>query len=553
MGRNRTLLALCVGANLACTGVVDTGGPEGMGAAPPVPSGGGNGGTGGAAGVDPGSKLMHRLNTAEYNNTVSDVLGSALAPANELWAREADQGFDNIASAMHVDDKQFQRYFEAAGLIADDVFANPTLKANVVTCGAPDDAACVQSIVEAVGLRLWRRPLSAEDVATHAKIYAAARQLGEDHDLAIKAVLQALLSSAQFLYRIEIDPDPSSLTPHPLGAYELASRASYFLWNSAPDAELLQAAADGTILDDAAFDAIFERMFTDPKADRFARSFVGQWLGVRHVPKHGVKAEVFPTWSPELASAMAEEVYQYFGEFLWGERSYLDFLKADVNYVDENLAAFYGITVPGPGLHRVEETSDQRFGFLGMGAFLAMSSYEYRTAPTLRGRWILINLLCTPPKDPPGEVPELDPDPNSPDAAEQNVRERLEQHRLDPSCAGCHASLDPYGLALENFDAIGGYRTAYKNGAPIDARTKTDDGLEFEGLQGLVDVMSEKTELTSCVTQRLFTYGLGRGVVATDQPYLDAVRQQWLAGTPTLKSLVRHLMLADTFRMRRAQ
>jgi hypothetical protein len=410
----------------------------------------------------------------------------------------------------------------------------------------------VQSIIEQVGLRLWRRPLSAEDTATYAKIYAAGRALGEDHELSLKMVLRSLLSSAQFLHRIELDADPTSLVPHPVGAYELASRASYFLWSSAPDPELLQAAQDGTIMDAAAFDAIFERMFADPKAGRFARNFVGQWLGVRDVPDHGVKTEFFPAWTPELATAMAEEVYQYFGEFVWGGRSYLDFLKADVNYVDANLAAFYGIASPSPTMTRVEDTTDQRFGFLGMGAFLSMSSYEYRTAPTLRGRWILINLLCTPPKDPPGGVPELDEVPASPDASEQNVRARLEQHRVDPTCAGCHASLDPYGLALENFDAIGAYRTTYKNGTAIDASTVTDTGEAFTGLQGLVDVVSAKDEFSSCVAQKLFTYSLGRGIEATDQPYIDAVRQQWLSGTPTLKDLIKNLMLADTFRMRRA-
>jgi hypothetical protein len=250
---------------------------------------------------------------------------------------------------------------------------------------------------------------------------------------------------------------------------------------------------------------------------------------------------------------MSEEVYQYFREFVFGNRSYLEFLKADVNYVDANLAALYGIASPGPTMTRVEDTSDQRFGFFGMGAFLALSSYEYRTAPTLRGRWILINLLCTPPDDPPPNVPELDSDPNSPDAAEQNVRKRLEEHRVNPLCANCHAALDPYGLALENFDAIGTYRTNYKNGTPVDASTETVEGEAFVGLQGLAEVVSAKDEFTSCVTQKLFTYSLGRGVEATDQPYLDDVRQRWLGGTPTIKDLVRNLMLADTFRTRRAQ
>lgn len=546
------LSALCLSAMLACTGMVASEDAEGG------PAGNGTGATGSGGpgqtltGEDPGTKTMHRLNSVEYNYTVADVLGTTLAPADSLWANEEDHGFDNIAKALRVDDKQFQRYFDAATAIADDVFANPTAKANIVTCATADDAACVQGVIGAVGLRLWRRPMAAEEIATYEKVYAAARLLGEDHDSSLKAVLRALLSSAEFIYRIEYDADPASTTPHPVSSYELASRASYFLWNSAPDAELLAAAADESILDAEAYATVIDRMLADPKSDRFTRNFVGQWLGARQVDKHGVKTELFPEWSPALATAMAEEVYAYFNEFAKGDRPWLDFLKADINYIDANLAGLYGMAPPASGIARVEDTSDQRFGFLGMGAFLALSSYEYRTAPTLRGRWILINLLCTHPKDPPPNVPTLDADPSSPDASEQNVRERLEQHRVDPVCASCHAALDPYGIALENFDAIGKYRDTYKNGSPIDASTTTVEGDTFVGLQGLADVVTAKDEFKSCVTEKLFTYSLGRNVEETDRPYLDAIRQEWLAGSGTLKDLTRRLMLADTFRFRRA-
>jgi hypothetical protein len=544
------LSALCLSAALACTGVVtEKGAEEGPGS-----GSGGPGSTPGQTlkGEDPGSKTMHRLNSAEYNNTVADVLGSTLAPADSLWSNEEDHGFDNIAKALRVDDKQFQRYFDAAGLIADDLFANAALKANVVTCATADDAACVQGVIGATGLRLFRRPLTADEVGTYEKVYQAARTLGEDHDNSLKAVLRSLLSSAEFIFRLEYDADPTSLTPHSVSSYELASRASYFLWNSAPDAELLAQAADDSILDVATFGATIDRMLADPRSDRFPRSFVGQWLGARKVAQHGVKTDIFPEWSPELASAMAEEVYQYFNEFAKGDRSWLDFLKADINYVDANLAALYGIAAPAPTMTRVEDTSDNRFGFFGTGAFLALTSYEYRTAPTLRGRWILINLLCTHPADPPPGIMPLDADPGNPDASEQNVRERLEQHRADPVCASCHAALDPYGIALENFDAIGKYRETYKNGTLIDASTITAEGVSYTGLQGLADYVGSQPLFKSCVAEKLFTYSLGRAVEETDKPYLAAVESEWLAGNPSIKDLTRRLMLADTFRFRRA-
>jgi hypothetical protein len=555
------LAALCLGATLACTGVV-TDDDEGPGAngGPNAGSGAGSGAgssTGGAGtipgqtlqGEDPGSKTMHRLNTTEYNYTVADTLGTTLAPATDLWLDEEDYGFDNIAKAKQMNDQQYQRYFDAASAVAEDVFANPTLKAGIVTC-ATEDSACVQSVISAVGLRLWRRPMAAEEITTFENVYNAAKLLGETHDNSLKATLRALLSSSEFLYRIETDPDPASLTPHAVGPYELASRASYFLWNSAPDQALLTAAADGSILDSTAFGAIVDSMYMDMKSDRFTNSFVGQWLGANKVANHGVKEEVYPTWSPALASSLAQEVYYYFNEFAKGDHPWNTFLTADINYIDANNAALYGMAAPA-GVTRVTDTTDKRFGFLGMGAFLALSSYEYRTAPTLRGRWILINLLCIHPADPPPGVPPLDANPDDPNAAESNVRLRLEQHRTDPVCASCHSALDPYGIALENFDAIGTYRDAYKDGTLVDASTNLE-GTDFVGLQGLADFVTNKAEFKSCVAEKLFTYGLGRAVEETDKPYLTNVVTEWQAGTGTIKDLVRRLMLADTFRFRRA-
>jgi hypothetical protein len=248
---------------------------------------------------------------------------------------------------------------------------------------------------------------------------------------------------------------------------------------------------------------------------------------------------------------MAEEIYRYFDEFLRNDRSYLEFLSADVNYVNADLARVYELAAPGQGTARVEATNDQRAGFLGLGGFLALSSYEYRTAPTLRGRWILINLLCSPPPDPPPGVPALDAPSAS--ASEQNVRERLEEHRRNPDCATCHNSMDPFGLALENFDAIGKYRATYKNGAPIDVATSLPDGTTFAGLRGAAEVVAARPKFTKCVAEKLFTYALGRGPGKADQPYLDAIDADFRSQTPTLRRLIKSVVLADTFRKRRGQ
>ncbi len=574
--------AVCLSALVACTGMVSStdgtaAGPAdpngGVAAAPGTtnpdgtvnpPAGGLPGGVGSAGGgavgsgggaaslqpIDPGSSLIHRLNTPEYNNTVADVLGTTQQPADGLWAAEETAGFNNQAAVQLVDSKQYQRYYDAAGVVAADVFANAALKAKLVTCATADSAACVDGIINATGLKLFRRPATADEVTTYHKVYADARTLGLTHEASLQQVLTALLASAQFLYRMEFDAAPASTTVHDLTGYELASRLSYFLWQSAPDDGMMKLAADNSLTATATLTAQIDRASADPKFERFTKSFIGQWLGVRKVGAHAVTGTVFPDWTPALGDAMANEVYAFFDDFAKGDLPWTDFVKTDVNYVNADLAKLYGLPAPASGTARVVNTADNRFGFLGMGAFLALSSYEYRTAPTLRGRWILLNMLCTPPAEPPPGIPKLDAAADG-SAAQQNVRARLEAHRANPVCASCHATLDPYGLALENFDAIGKFRSAYPNGSAIDASTVTLDGTKFTGLSGLADQVAKQPSLLSCVEKQLFTYSLGRAPTDTDQPYLSQVQTAWTANTPSLPRLIKGLVLADTFRKRR--
>ncbi len=569
--------AVCLSALVACTGIVNgtdnnpgVTNPDGSVTHPDgtvthpdgsvtkpdgtvVPPGGG-GGAGGppvdlGPGIDPGSSLLHRMNTPEYNNTLGDVLGTTQQPADGLWAAEETAGFNNQAAVQLVDDKQYQRYFDAANLVATDVFASAALKAKIVTCATTDDATCVNGIINTIGLKLFRRPLTADETTVYHKVYTDARALGLLHEPSLQNVLVSLLSSSQFIYRMEFDAAPTSTAVHDLTGYELASRLSYFLWQSAPDDALMKVAADNTLTKTEVLTAQIDRAAADAKFERFTKSFIGQWLGVRKVGAHAVTATVFPDWTPALGDAMANEVYSFFDEFAKGNLPWTDFVKADVNYVNADLAKLYGLPTPANGTQRVTNTTDNRFGFLGMGAFLALSSYEYRTAPTLRGRWILLNMLCTPPQEPPPGIPKLDAMADA-DASQQNVRQRLEMHRANPVCASCHATLDPYGLALENFDAIGKYRAAYPNGSAIDASTVTLDGTKFTGLSGLADQVAKQPSLLTCVQSQLFTYAQGRAPTGTDQPYLANVQKAWTADVPSLPRLIKGLVLADTFRKR---
>jgi len=539
--------ALCSFA-LACTGIIETGdGRPGSG------TDDGNPATGGGSGLtkDPGRKEMHRLNSAEYNATVTDVLGTALQPADSSWRGGEIDGWDNIATVLGVDNAQYERYYGAAEQLAEDVFASPARKSRFVTCTTADDAACVQGVIASAGLRIFRRPLTTEEVATYQKVYAAGRSVGDDHDASLELVLQSLLSSAEFLYRIEFDPDPTSLEPHPVDPYELASRLSYFLWSSAPDDVLLAAAADKSISKDATLSAAVDRMLLDGKAQRLIDNFAGQWLGGRKVATHAVDAGVYPDWTPDLAAAAAQELYQYFGEFLLKDRPWTEFLTADFNFVQGPLAEFYGVTPPAAGMERMEITTDQRFGFLGLSGFLAMSSITTRTSPTLRGKWLLVNMLCVRPEPPPGKVPELED--GTPNLEDLSIREKLEQHRENPACAGCHAIIDPYGLALEEYDGIGRYRTAYPDGTPIDPSTTLADGVTLSGLSGVANNIGQNAAFSSCVAEKLLTYGLGRLAADTDKPYLAELSSQWTGETPTLRKIIRSLVLTDPFRLRRGE
>jgi hypothetical protein len=338
-----------------------------------------------------------------------------------------------------------------------------------------------------------------------------------------------------------------------LTSYDLASRLSYFLWASMPDATLFNAAADNSLLDAATLDAEVDRLLADPKGQRFVQSFSGQWLGIRKIATHTVVPSVYPDWNPALGSSMMTEAYSYFGDILGQDRPWSDLLRADFNYVDTALANLYNVAAPaGPGFVRVENVADERFGFLGLSAFLTLTSYEHRTSPTLRARWILNDLLCTPPPPPPPDVPEFDGTDSPEDVANGNIRTRLEQHRADPVCAACHAVFDPFGLALENFDGIGRYRTQYPNGDAVDASGVFPDGTQFDGLSGMVEVALARPGFNQCVVEKTFVYGLGRLLRPTqDDAFVANIKDHWQASpVPSLKNLIKTVIASEPFRYR---
>ena len=519
--------------------------------------------------VDPGRVEVHRLNTNEYNATVADILGTKLQPATPNWRGGELGGFDNMASVLGVDADQYRRYLDAAEAITNEVWANEAARAKILTCATQDDRACVESILSTSGTRIFRRPLTNKELAIYSNVYNDARSLGDDHSASVRLMIQALLSSAEFLYRIELDQNPSSTAKHPLAPYELASRLSYFLWGSAPDDHLLTAAATDTLSNREGLDRVVDYMLADGKSQRFVTNFAGQWLGIRHVGSHPAAADVYPDWTPAVADAASQEMYLYFNEFLRSERTWLDFMTADINYVTPELAKLYGMTAPAGAVAggdpvRVEGVADGRRGFAGLIGFLAMSSPDRRSSPTLRGKWLLMNMMCTTPPDPPADIPILE---KKGDASVLNVREALEEHRTNPGCAACHALFDPFGLALEQYDGIGMFRTTYPNGSPIDATTELQvsgaypSGLRFAGIEGVgglpgvADAVTQNPEFATCISQKMLAFSLGRSLTETDFPYLEVVNKEWLEGgaVPTIPRLIHGLVGTETFRYRRGE
>jgi hypothetical protein len=507
--------------------------------------------------IDVNRVAIHRLNNTEYDNTVRDLLGVTQTGAQDFIADEQALGFDNIADALGMTDAQYEQYFNAADALVEQTFSDATLRARIVTCApkSAGDPACTRSIIAAFGKRAFRRPLVAAEIDRLTALAGEATALGEDFQGSIKHVVKALLSSVDFLYRVELDSDPSSAAAHPLGAYELASRLSYLLWSTMPDDALFALADSGSLLGVDVLAAQFDRMLSDARAQQLVSSFAGQWLGLRDLKSHQVEPTAFPNWDDGLRDAMIREGSQYFSQFLQGGRSMSEFFTADVNFVDAKLAKLYGFTGTSfDPAKPISNTSDSRRGFMGLSSFLTVASFSYRTAPTLRGKWVLENLLCQTIPPPPPNVPKLD-DSAADSAATQalNVRVRLAAHRANPQCASCHVILDPIGLGLENFDAIGQYRTKYENGDAIDASGMLPDGSTFDGLQELSKILADDPRLADCASQKLLTYALSRPLVDSDEPYLQGLREQWRSGDMSMRTLLSNIVRSEPFRYRRGE
>ena len=427
----------------------------------------------------------------------------------------------------------------------------------IFTCrpeaGAAAERACAEEILSAVAQRAFRRPVDSNDLGVLLPFYEAGRREG-GFERGIEQALARLLVSPSFLFRMELDPvDAASGRAYPVEDSALASRLSFFLWSSLPDEELLDLADRGELSDPDVLERQVRRMLADPRADALADNFAGQWLYLRNVPAARPDFRRFPNVDDNLRHAFRRETELLFQSIVREDRSVLDLLAADYTFVNERLARHYDIPyVYGDRFRRVG-TADHpmRGGLLGQGSMLTVQSLSTRTSPVKRGIWILENILGTTPPDPPPDVPELEASAN--DGRELTMREAMERHRANPTCAACHRLMDPLGLALENFDAVGRWREADASGEPLDVSGELPDGTPFTGVAELKQALLANPEpFLRTLTEKLLTYALGRGLEYTDAPAVRRIVRDAASGEHRFSALVLGIVKSVPFRQRRS-
>jgi hypothetical protein len=408
---------------------------------------------------------------------------------------------------------------------------------------------CARRILTTLARRAYRRPVDGSDVAPLLAFYREGRRQGT-FETGVQLALRRLLASPTFVFRVEENP-----VALPAGAVarvsdvELASRLSFFLWSSMPDDALLDLAASNRLHQPAVFEAQVRRMLADPKADALVQNFAGQWLQIRNLQNIAPNTDEFPDFDNNLREAFRRETELFFQSVVREDRNVLDLMTADYTFVNERLARHYGLPgVYGSQFRRVTLTDDNRRGLLGKGSILLVTSHADRTAPTLRGKWILENLLGTPPPAPPGNVPPFE---QTAGPKPRTIRERMEIHRANPSCAGCHRSMDALGFTLENFNAVGAWRTR-DAGQEVNAQGTMADGEAVVGVGGLRGALLKRPEgFVETLTEKLMTYGLGRGLQYYDMPVIRGILRESAAQDDRFSSIVLGIAKSTPFQMRR--
>jgi hypothetical protein len=504
---------------------------------------------------DPGRVTIRRLNRAEYNNTVRDLLGIDFHPADDFPNDDMGYGFDNIGDVLSLSPLLLEKYVTAAEQIMETVLTNEVVKGRLFTMSPAggNTNACLEQIIGRFARWAFRRPTTAAETG---RLVGFANDLlakGESFENSVKLACEAVLVSPNFLFRGELQPNPDNPAQiHPIDEFALATRLSYFLWSSMPDGELFALAEKGRLRRELTKQ--IHRMLKDAKSDALVHNFAGQWLQLRNLKVMAPDRQVFSSFDDELRAAMAMETELFFMNIIREDRSVMEFLTADYTFVNERLARHYGLKqkVTGQGFQRVLLKGSGRAGILTHASVLTVTSNPTRTSPVKRGKWVLENLLAEPPPPPPPNVPPLIEGKEA--ATSASLRERMEKHRQDPLCASCHAQMDPIGFSLENFDGVGAWRD--RDGAfSIDASGRLPGGDRFSGADGLRSLLASKRkeQFLRCMAEKMLTYALGRGLEYYDRCALETIVAQMERQDCRFSALIEAVVNSVPFQRRRGE
>lgn len=490
---------------------------------------------------------VRRLNRAEYNNVIHDLFGIDIQPANEFPADDVGEGFDNLGEVLSLPPLLMEKYLDAAELVTNELSDEETWRRvfrKLPPAGEFDNDAVLKTL-DRLATKAFRRPLVDDELSRLVKLYRLAREQEASFSQSFLFAVQAVLVSPQFLFRQEEDPlSANSEEPKPLDDYAIASRLSFFLWSTIPDRKLNRLAAKGKLSKPKVIAKQARRMLKDPKSKALVDNFAGQWLELRLFGGLAPDPDLFPSFDDDLRHAMVTETSRYFEELIRNDGSVLELIDSNYTYLNERLAKHYGIdNVKGKEFQRVSLQDDRRGGILTHASILTLTSNPTRTSPVKRGKWILDNILGTPPPPPPPNIPELEEG----DDLLGSLRERMQQHRENPSCAVCHRKMDALGFGFENFDAIGAWRD--KDGRyEIDSSGELPGNVTFEKPAELRQILiANSGEFTSCLTRKLLTYSLGRALSSRDQCLVDDIVEHVQQHDHRFSDLIVAIVTSDAF------
>jgi hypothetical protein len=541
----------CLGVVVAaCVGTIGDGGNAGSSGG--GPGGSGTGPTGSTSAAlcttpNPGSAPLRRLTQSEYNNTVRDLLGDTTQPANSFPPDQQVGDFSNTATALTVPPLLAQGYETAAEALATTAVANLT---SLLPCAAAADDACAQTFIQTFGQRAYRRPLTSDEQTGLFGLYTA-NKTAIDFNHGIQSVIEAVLQSAQFLYRVEFgDVSMAQGTVVPVAPYEMASRLSYFLWDSMPDDQLLAAAAANQLGTTDQVMTQARRLLQDPKAHPAVEEFFNQWLTLNQLPGVAKDPVTYPEFTSTLQTGIQSETLAFVDWVLWQSDARLPtLLTSPVSFVNQEIAAVYGVPgITGTTLQQVTLDSTERAGFLTQLSMMTLLGKPDRSSPVLRGKFVRDHLFCQTIAPPPANIVITPPTV----MAGVSTRQAFVMHDAVQPCKSCHTLMDPIGFGFESFDGVGKYRTE-DQGQPVDASgtlSGTDIDGTFNGAVDLAHKLTQSQEVSDCVTTEWFRYAFGRGETADDSCSLTAMKQAFTSAKLDIRELLVAVTQTDAFRYR---